>query len=111
MDSILTTVKKHCNVPEEYDAFDDEIIDHINTVFSDLHQMGVGPKECFEIEDATATWKDFDPNVSTNSVRTYMKNRVKLVFDPPTSSSVLASMERQIEKAEWRLTHGAEIKT
>lgn len=111
MESILTSIKKAVGIAEEYTHFDPEIIMHINTVFGDLREIGVGPEEGFRIEDDTSVWTDFIP--STNSlwfegVKSYVYLRVQLLFDPPTNSSVLASKEKQVEKLEWRLNFAAE---
>lgn len=111
MDSILTTIKQHVGVVAEYEHFDAEIIDHINSVFADLWQMGVGPSEVFMIEDDIPTWEDFlKGSDKLNAVKSYMKLRVKLLFDPPTSPAVMESMKREIDKWEWRLTVAAETK-
>lgn len=58
-DSILTSVKKMLGLSEEYDAFDLDIITHINSVFTILTQIGVGPGNGFMIEDKTPVWTDF----------------------------------------------------
>ena len=58
-DSILSSIKKMLGLPEEYDAFDLDIITHINSVFTILAQIGVGPSNGFIIEDKTAVWTDF----------------------------------------------------
>lgn len=111
MESILTSTKKLIGIEEDYEHFDPEIISHINTVLGDLTQLGVGPSEGFVIEDKTALWSDFIPNespVRMEGVKSYMKLRVQLLFDPPSSASVLASNERQIERLEWRLNVAAE---
>ena len=106
MESILTLIKKLAgNLEEENIDFDEEIISDINTVFSDLWEMGVGPSEPFYIEDKTSVWTDFMPEVGKlESVKTYIHLRVKLMFDPPQSQSLIASIERQIDKLEWRLS-------
>lgn len=111
MDSILTTIKQHVGIVAEDEHFDDEIIDHINSVFADLWQMGVGPSNVFVIEDDISTWEDFlDGSDKLMAVKSYMKLRVKLLFDPPTSSTVVEAMKREIDKWEWRLTVAAETK-
>ena len=109
MESILNTVKEHLGPTAQYEAFNSQIMDHINGVFFDLNQMGVGPPEGFLITDETYTWDDYiaEPR-KFEAVKTYMYLRVKLVFDPPANATILASMERQIEKLEWRLNHAAE---
>lgn len=104
MESILTSIKKLLGVTADYEHFDPDIIMHINSVFMILQQLGVGPTEGFFIIDEDATWKDFLPEgQSLEAVKTYMYLKVRLVFDPPTSSAVLQAMERQISELEWRL--------
>lgn len=104
MDSILTSIKKLLGIDEEYTQFDSDIIMHINTVFLNLTQLGVGPEEGFLIEDDAATWDDFigDSN-QLQAVKTYVYLKVKLLFDPPLSSSVIESINRIISELEWRL--------
>lgn len=104
MDSILTSIKKLLGIDEEYTQFDNDIIMHINTVFLNLTQLGVGPEEGFLIEDDAATWDDFigDSN-QLQAVKTYVYLKVKLLFDPPLSSSVIESINRIISELEWRL--------
>ena len=104
MDSILASIKKLLGVPEEYTQFDSDIIMHINSVFLNLTQLGVGPEAGFSIEDDSAVWSDFiSYNVQLNAVKTYMYLKVKLLFDPPLSSSVVESMNHTISELEWRL--------
>ena len=104
MESILTSIKKLLGIEEEYTQFDNDIIMHINSVFLNLTQLGVGPAEGFLIEDDTATWEDFigDSN-QLQAVKSYMYMKVKLLFDTPLSSSVIESMNRMIAELEWRL--------
>lgn len=104
MDSILASIKKLLGVPEEYTQFDADIIMHINSVFLNLNQLGVGPETGFAIENDSAKWSDFiKDNVKLNAVKTYMYMKVKLLFDPPLSTSVIESMNRTISELEWRL--------
>ena len=109
MDSILTSIKKLLGITEEYAYFDHDIVMHINSVFMDLRQIGVGPDEGFFIEDETSVWTDFIPEVGLmEAVKSYMYLRVRLLFDPPANSSLIESMNKQIEKLEWRLNVAAE---
>ena len=104
MDSILTSIKKLLGITEEYEHLDQDIIIHINSVFMILTQMGVGPEDGFVIKDSTATWNDFtNDNRAIESVKTYMYLKVKLLFDPPASSSVMEAINRSINDIEWRL--------
>lgn len=109
MESILTSIKKMLGIESDYDIFDADIIMHINSVLMDLNQLGVGPSEGFFIEDDTSEWTDFIPIVGQiEAVKSYIYLRVKLLFDPPSTSAVFESMNRQIEKMEWRLNMTAE---
>lgn len=109
MDSILTTVKMMNGIVEEYNHFDPQLIVHINTVLMTLTQIGVGPAEGFYIEDDSTTWDEYlvDP-MKLQAVKTYIALRVKLLFDPPSSSSLIESYKRQIDELEWRIRLDAE---
>ena len=104
MDSILTSVKKLLGLPEGYEAFDPDIIMHINSVLMILHQRGVGPQKTFAISDATATWSEFcGERTDIEAVKSYTALKVRLLFDPPQSSSVMDAIKSQISELEWRL--------
>lgn len=109
MESILTSIKKLLGIAEEYEHFDADIIMHINSVFLILTQIGVGPSEGFSIVDASAIWDDFIPEgKNLNAVKSYVYLKVKLLFDPPTSSALMESTERLAKEYEWRLNAEAE---
>lgn len=111
MESILTSIKKLLGITEEYEHFDADIIMHINSVFMILTQMGIGPSEGFVIEDETTTWSDYTNNtIPIESVKTYIYLRVRLLFDPPSSSAVIESMNRTISELEWRLNSAVDFK-
>lgn len=104
MQSILNSVKKVLGIPEDVEVFDADIIMHINSVFSTLQQLGVGPPSGFAIEDETDEWNDFiagDPRY--HSVRSYVYLRVRLLFDPPMTGYHVEALKSQIQELEWRL--------
>ena len=102
--SILTSIKKLLGIAEDYTEFDEDIITHINSVFLNLTQLGVGPEAGFMIEDNTAVWEDFiNDSIQLQAVKTYVYLKVKLLFDPPLTSSVTESINRMIAELEWRL--------
>lgn len=105
--SILNSTKKILGIASSYTAFDLDIITHINTAFSTLTQLGVGPAEGFMIEDDQATWADFIlDDVQLNSVKSYVYLRVRLLFDPPATSYLITASQDQVRELEWRLnTH------
>lgn len=109
MDSILTTIKKMLGIEASDTSFDTDIIININSVFSILYQLGVGPLTAFSISDATATWVDFlVDSTKLELVKSYIYLKVRLIFDPPAMSFVLDAMNRQITEYEWRLNTIAE---
>ena len=104
MESILTSIKKLLGIMEDYEHFDTDIIIHINSTFMILTQLGVGPSEGFAIKDKTATWDDFiTDSTQLEAIKSYVYLKVKLIFDPPSSSAVMESMNRMISEYEWRL--------
>ena len=104
MESILTSIKKMLGIAEEYTHFDADLIMHINSVLSILTQIGVGPAEGFSIKDYSSMWEDFITEDSKlELVKSYIYMKVKLLFDPPLSSSVIESMNRIISELEWRI--------
>ena len=105
MESILDSIKQMLGINEEDTSFDTDIIIHINSVFSALKQMGVGPEEKFRIIDNKPVWSDFtEENDDYDEVKTYVYLRVKKVFDPPTNSSLMSAMNEEIKELEWRLS-------
>lgn len=109
MDSILTSVKKMLGIEEEYKHFDTDILMHINSAFSILTQIGVGPDSGFMITDENVNWSDFiKEEAKLNLVKSYMFLKVKLLFDPPMSTAVLECYKAQISEYESRLNMAAE---
>lgn len=109
--SILTSTKKILGIAEDYTVFDLDIITHINSAFSTLTQLGVGPIAGFIIDDAEATWDGFTDveDHQYSSVKSYVFLKVRQLFDPPQTSYLISAVERQITELEWRLnTHREE---
>jgi hypothetical protein len=103
-DSILDSIKKTLGIDPDYDAFDLDVIMHINTAFSTLTQLGVGPDAGFAITDNTALWSEYsDKMVLLASVKSYVFTKVKLFFDPPANSFGLEAMKAMVSEMEWRL--------
>lgn len=75
-----------------------------------LTQLGVGPAEGFSIQNKTQTWGDFlgKDAVLLEGVRSYVYMKVRLMFDPPTSSAAIESMTRLANEFEWRLNVAGE---
>lgn len=109
--SILDSTKKILNIDPSDPSFDQDIVTQINTAFSHLQQLGIGPAAGFVIEDNTLTWEDFLPEVDTDTylptlsaVKTNVYLRVRLVFDPPAVSYVLTATQQQLQESDSRLS-------
>lgn len=107
--SILNTIKKMLGVPVDQTVFDVEILTHINTALLTLTQIGVGPKSGFMITGTEETWDEFLENSKIfEGVKTYVYLKVRLIFDPPSSSSVIEAFKATVTELESRLNYQAE---
>lgn len=109
-ESILLSLKKLIGPSVNNDDFDTDLIMNINSLFGVLNQLGVGPSEIFSITGSDETWSDFMPDSckAIPEVKSYMFMKLKLLFDPPSSSFVINSYERLISEFEWRANVHAE---
>lgn len=102
-ESILTSIKKLLGIPEEYEAFDQDLIIHINTMLTRLYQVGVGVPN-FSIADKSATWDQFLIDESKyQQAKTYVYIRVRLLFDPPQSGAANEAFKETLRELEWLL--------
>lgn len=103
-DSILMTIRKLVCGDPYADHFDTDLLVHINACFSILNQLGVGPENGFVVTDETQSWSSYSDNyLILNMVKTYVTLKVRVIFDPPLTSSVLEAMNKEISQLEWRL--------
>lgn len=104
-ESIFKSVKKVLGLADDYTAFDQDILMHINSTFAVLQQLGIGPEAGFSIEDDDPVWSDFigvDAN-HYQMVKSYIPLKVRMLFDPPTTSFAITAVEKQISEYEWRM--------
>lgn len=104
-DSILDTVKKLIGVDVDNDAFDTDLIISINSILSVVRQLGVNT-QVETISDKMTTWSELIPPTSgydIEELKTYIVLRVRMLFDPPTSSGISTAIQEQIKELEWRI--------
>ena len=106
---ILDSVKKLLGIESSYTHFDQDIVIHINSALMTLNQLGIGPPTGFDIVDSFALWTDIlGTRTDLEAVKSYVYLKVRLIFDPPSSSFVLDALNRQVQELEWRLNIQAE---
>ena len=105
MDSILNSVKIANGITEDNTDFDEILIMYTNAVLSTiLPQLGVGPEKGYTIENSDETWADYLEDYSNlEAVKTYVPLKVRMIFDPPTSSAVAEAIKNTIAELEFRL--------
>ena len=103
-DSIFSSVKKVVGLLGDDDSFDEDLLLHINSVVSTLRQLGLSIPADFYVRDDVQTWQDLLGEFrDLDLVKSYMTMKVRLMFDPPTSSFGLKSMEEMVKEYEWRI--------
>lgn len=107
--SILSDVKAFCQVPEFDDGFDDVLLIDINAVLLTLAQIGIGPPGGLIVQNTDEPWTSLVEGFSEyEAVKTYVCLRVKLIFDPPSSATVVEAYNKMADELEWRLREQAE---
>ena len=115
-ETILTSIKQMLGLTEDYTPFDRELIMHINSVLMILEQLGVGRKGYKITLSQTPgdnpqwvsneTWNDFfGPSYvgDQEAVKSYIFTKVKLLFDPPASGTLMESYKKLADEFEFRL--------
>ena len=104
MDSILNTVKKHLGISDNYNVFDIDIIDDINYAIDILTQLGVNYPNTYRINGSTELWSDYVTDARLLGLcQTYIIKKVKLLFDPPTNSVHINSINQILDETTWRI--------
>ena len=107
MGTILEDTKKALGIVPGYEAFDDQILMHINTARMDLAQVGA---KCNTPIEKTTGWDVFDSIDDVSAIKSYIAMKVRLIFDPPSNSFVVTSYQKLIEEAAWRIVFQTEQK-
>lgn len=104
--SILGGVRGYLGYLEDETSFDTELIPLINMALNILKDIGVGKRDVFVVNDIT-TYDDFLGDYSTNpefvSAMTFVNLKVKTIFDPTTSATVMKALTDTCDEILWRL--------
>ena len=103
-DSILLNIREMLVGDPDDDSFDQDLIFDINTALNTLTQVGVGPIGGFKITGASEVWSDFlGNNQMLEMAKDFVKYKVRVLFDPPSSSFVLDQYNKELDQMLWRL--------
>lgn len=106
MNTILNDIKKILGISQEDNSFDQDLILYINSTLVILSQIGLSEADVLPIIDQDDTWDDlFNGRTDLEIVKTYIGFKVKKMFDPPTSSAAIESMNQLISEFEWRINN------
>jgi hypothetical protein len=107
-ESILLSTKKILGIAPEYDAFDLDVIAHINSALATLEQLGIGPEFGYSVTDSDDTWDDFLGTMAEeprfNMIQSYVYLHVKMLFDPPTLGFLIEAHNKQLNEMQFRLS-------
>lgn len=98
-------------VNEQDEAFDNDILVNVNAVFSTLYQLGVGSESHYIVINGDETWDEvFEEKDLIDFIKLYTYMKVRVIFDPPTNSSILQALTEQMKEIEYRILLQADPK-
>ena len=107
--SILNAIKSMLGVDAEYDPYDTELVNYINSAIGQLSQLG-GCSPTFRITGTTETWADLlgDREDLFGLCQDYIHLLVKQVWDPTASSTIKDTMQEKLKELTYRIILQAE---
>ena len=103
-DSVLSSTKQMLGISPEDTSFDVNVIMSINTALTILMDLGLTEVEDQIVTSDTMTWDELlGGRTDIEYVKTYVYQKVKMIFDPPTSTAAIDAMQRSISELEWRI--------
>ena len=102
--SVLLSTKQMLGISPEDTSFDVNVIMSINTALTTLMDLGLTEVEDQIVTGDNMTWDDLlGGRTDIEYVKTYVYQKVKMIFDPPTSTAAIDAMQRSISELEWRI--------
>ena len=104
LDSVLLSTKQMLGISPEDTSFDVNVIMSINTALTILMDLGLTEVEDQIVTSDDMTWDELlGERTDIEYVKTYIYQKVKMIFDPPTSTAAIDAMQRSISELEWRI--------
>jgi hypothetical protein len=104
--SILLSIKKAIGAAPDYTPFDVDIIMHINSQLANLYQIGLDAARSVVVDGPDQLWTDLIPagDSRLQFVKTYIYAKVKMIFDPPTSTAQMQALKDAAAESEFRIS-------
>ena len=104
--SILLSIKKAIGAAPDYTPFDVDIIMHINSQLANLYQIGLDAARSVVVDGPDQLWTDLIPagDARLQFVKTYIYAKVKMIFDPPTSTAQMQALKDAAAESEFRIS-------
>ena len=106
INSILDSIKQMLGINADDTNFDRELIIYINGALMIVNQLGVGPSG-YVITSNENIWDEFllgRKDLELIKIDVYL--RVRIIFDPPQNSFLVAAIKEQIQEYDWRIEFG-----
>ena len=102
-DSVLLSTKQMLGISPEDTSFDVNVIMSINTALTILMDLGLTEVEDQIVTSDDMTWDELlGERTDIEYVKTYVYQKVKMIFDPPPSTAAIDARQRSISELEWR---------
>ena len=105
--SILLSIKKAIGgAAPEYTPFDVDLTMHINAQLANLYQLGLDAAKSLVVNGPDQLWSDLIPSNDSRLqfVKTYVYAKVKMIFDPPTSTAQMQALKDAADESEFRIS-------
>lgn len=100
--TILEEVKQSLGYfGDEYDSYNQDILRSINTSIVILHRIGAISKTI--VCTPTTQWPEIAKDDYGESLKEYVCQKVRMLFDPPQQSNTYKAYEESIKELEWTL--------
>lgn len=101
--NVLQSVKSNIGIPDDVIDFDNDIILYTNLALDTLIQLGVNVSTNVKKDTIWLNVIINVPSEQISMIQSYVNVSVRLIFDPPSNSTILNSLKDKLNELEFRL--------
>ena len=101
--NVLQSVKSNIGIPDDVIDFDNDIILYTNLALDTLIQLGVNVSTNVKKDTIWLNVIINVPSEQISMIQSYVNISVRLIFDPPSNSTILNSLKDKMNELEFRL--------